>query len=192
MHLLVLAFETPSDLPHNWEEFEHITAYGPAKDFAFDEKFSVKKLHIMRKLFSIRDLQKPTQPFNACYIKHPDPWGEPRNWIKAIAALGETLQGSLTCEFWFTHEVPAFHQLLLQTLGEEHVTLQEVGELEKIGNKPNYYGRWGINTVGILGDMFDKYERQKTAILEEHYNKAGEYFHAGMSLEEAKSKLPDA
>ena len=193
MNALVLAFESMEDLPKNWERFDSITAYGPANiSKSIEEAIKSQTILVMRKLFSIRNFEKPDVPYDYSFIRHPDPWGEPRSWMQAISALGESLQGRLECEFWFTHEIPAFHYLLISLLGNDNIDFKEMLELDSIGNKPNYMAVWEVNTTGIKEDMLEFYEKNKTNILSDYYRNIGQDFDMQMSLEDAKAHiLPD-
>src|SRR3989344_7707670 len=119
MKCLVLAFETLKDLPNNWQSFSEIDAYGQSKLTMTEIHRLQNKLRIFNKFFESTNLKKNNKIYDYCFIRHPDPWGEPRNWMHAIIALGDSLNGKLDCEFWFVHEIKAFDFLLKSLLGEK-------------------------------------------------------------------------
>ncbi|HLD16061.1 MAG TPA: hypothetical protein VJB94_05845 [Candidatus Nanoarchaeia archaeon] len=86
MRCLVLAFETLDDLPTGWKKLKHIDAYGRSK---VSGKLP-KNIKVYNKFFETNNYKKGR--YDLCFIKHPDPWGEPRNWMQAIAAIGEILK----------------------------------------------------------------------------------------------------
>jgi len=186
MQCLILAFESFDDLPKNWRNFDVIDAYGASKLTKEDiEKFvgsSKAKIRIFDQFFEIKNFQKQEQFYNLCFIRHPDPWGEPRNWLQAIAALGECLQGRLACEFWFPHEVVAFDFLLTSLLGEKNVKFLTVKQIENVGNWKNYSAEWEINSAGVQSDMSSVYQTRKQEILQKFYKEIGQNYYDGFSF----------
>jgi hypothetical protein len=190
MRCLILAFENFDDLPKNWRDFDVIDAYGASKLTDEDIKkfvsdFSVK-LKIYNQFFEIKNFQKPEQPYDFCFIRHPDPWGEPRNWLQAIAALGECLNGKLVCELWFPHEVVAFNFLLASLLGKENVKFLAAKQIENIGDWKNYSAEWEINPLATQSDMQPVYQKNKQEILQKLYKEIGNYYRDNLSLDEIK------
>jgi hypothetical protein len=190
MRCLILAFENFDDLPKNWQDFDVIDAYGASK--LTDENikkfvgtFAVK-FKIYNQFFEIKNFQKPEQPYDFCFIRHPDPWGEPRNWLQAIAALGECLKGKLTCEFWFPHEVVAFNFLLASLLGKENVKFLTVKQIEKVGDWKNHSAEWEVNLTDTQPDMLSIYQKRKQEILQNFYREIGESYRDDFALEAIK------
>lgn len=195
MKCLVLAFETLEDLPVNWQKFSSIDVYGLSKinnptEAATSLSPDLKaKLTLHNKLFLIRTLEKAKDPYTFCFVRHPDPWGEARSWMKAICALGETLSGNLECKFWFTHEIIAFDFLLRELLGQQNVRFIEAGQLPNIESKANYQANWAINPNGVQKSMLEIYEQNKVKILEEFYNRIGQLHRADTSLKTVRNVL---
>lgn len=190
MRCLILAFENFEDVPKNWRDFDAIDAYGASKltdenikNFVGDSSI---KLKIYNQFFEIKNFQKPEQSYDFCFIRHPDPWGEPRNWLQAIGALGECMKGKLTCEFWFPHEVVAFNFLLASLLGNENVKFLAAKQIEDVGNWRNYSAEWEINSVGTQSDMLSVYQKRKQEILQSFYKEMWKNYHDSFSLEEIK------
>lgn len=190
MRCLILAFENFNDLPKNWKGFEAIDAYGGSK-LTEDEikKFvgnSSVKFKIYNQFFEIKNFQKPEQPYNFCFIRHPDPWGEPRNWLQASAALGECLKGKLSCEFWFPHEVAALNFLLASLLCKENVKFLAAKQIENIGDWKNYSAEWEINSASTQSNMLSVYQEKKREVLQRFYSEVGQLYRDDFSLEEIK------
>ena len=189
MKCLVLAFENLEDLPKNWKECELIDAYGFSK--VSDEEITKlsTNLNTYNKFFEIKDYKKPKDPYDFCFIRHPDPWGEPRRWMQAIAALGECLKGKITCEFWFPHEIKAFDFLLKAILTESSVKLLETKQIGKVGDWENYSATWEINSNGMKENMISSYKENKMKILETYYNETGKSLKIGTSLEDVRKEI---
>ena len=170
---LVLAFSTLEDLPTPWENIEHIDAYGQIKNPELDVP---SNLHIHDRFFEIGKVVTPTIPYDSCFIRHPDPWGEPRSWIQAIAALGECLQGDLRCEFWHPHEIIAFHFLLTEVLSPKQAQFQTAQQINDVGEWNNFSSSWKINFVEIQKEMLSLYQKKKQKILQDFYNTIGKYY----------------
>ena len=190
MHCLILAFENFDDLPKNWRDFDVIDAYGVSKITNKDiDKFvgdSSVKLKIYNQFFEIENFQKPEQPYDFCFIRHPDPWGEPRNWLQAIAALGECLKGKLVCEFWFPHEVVAFNFLLASLLSKENVKFLSAKQIENVGEWRNYLAEWEINPLAAQSGMLSVYQKNKQEILQKFYKEIGQNYSDNFVLEGIK------
>lgn len=190
MRCLILAFENFDDLPKNWRDFDVIDAYGASKLTDEDiKKFvgdSKVKLKIYNQFFEIKNFQKPEQSYDLCFIRHPDPWGEPRNWLQAIAALGECLKGKLTCEFWFPHEVVAFNFLLASLLDKENVKFLAAKQTENVGGWKNYSAEWEINSTATQNGMLSVYQKSKQEILQKFYKEIGEFYRNDFALEAIK------
>lgn len=190
MRCLILAFENFDDLPKNWRDFDVLDAYGASK--LTDEEIkkfvgnSSIKLKIYDQFFEIKNFQKPEQSYDLCFIRHPDPWGEPRNWLQAIAALGECLKGKLTCEFWFPHEVIAFNFLLSSLLDNENVKFLSAKQIENIGDWKNHSADWEINQNTTQSDMLAVYQKRKQEILQKFYKEMGQSYRDDFTLEEIK------
>ena len=190
MRCLILAFENFDDLPKNWQDFDVIDAYGASKLTDEDIKklvgSSPVKLKIHNQFFEIKSFQKPEQPYDFCFIRHPDPWGEPRNWLQAIAALGECLSGKIACEFWFPHEVVAFNFLLVSLIGKGNVKFLVAKQIENTGDWKNYSAEWGINPTTMQSNMLSVYQQIKIETLQKFYKEIGEYYRDNFALEEIK------
>ncbi len=189
MRCLVLAFETFDDLPKNWRDFDIIDAYGASEvtdaGIAGRVSDSSVKLKIHNRFFEINSFKKPEQAYDLCFIRHPDPWGEPRNWLQAIAALGECLKGRLVCEFWFPHEIVAFDLLLSSLLGKENVKFLAAHQMENSGDWKNYSAQWKINSAAVRSNMSSVYQENKQEILQKFYKEAGAVYRDDLALEEA-------
>ncbi len=171
--LLVLAFENLEDLPKNWKEFSEIDAYGQSKTSSKDLPV---RINLSSQFFEIGNFKKPKENYDFCFIRHPDPWGEPRNWMQAIAALGECLNGKLICEFWFPSEIKTFDLLLKSILGESIVKFVNSRKIENIGKWNNFEATWEINCTKNKKDMLEFYKKEKWRILQEYYQKASKFF----------------
>lgn len=190
MRYLILAFENFDDLPKNWRDFDVIDAYGASKLTDEDiKKFvgdSKVRLKIYNQFFEIKNFQKSEQSYDICFIRHPDPWGEPRNWLQAIAALGECLSGKLSCEFWFPHEVVAFNFLLASLLGKENVKFLAAKQIDNVGEWKNYSAEWKINLGNVQSDMLPIYQKRKQEILQMFYTEIGKLYRDDFTLETIK------
>lgn len=190
MRCLILAFENFDDLPKNWRDFDVIDAYGASKLTGEDiKKFvgdSPVKLKIYNQFFEIKNFQKPEHPYDLCFTRHPDPWGEPRNWLQAIAALSECLKGKLVCEFWFPHEIVAFNFLVTSLLGKENVKFLAVKQIENVGEWKNYSANWEINPLATQHDMLSVYQKNKKEILQDFYREMWQNYRDDFALEEIK------
>lgn len=184
MKCIVLAFSNLKDLPQNHTAFELIDCYGEIDCNDFDPTSINSNIVIHRELFAIGKNIIPETPYNAGFIRHPDPWGEPRNWIQAIAALGECLQGNLTCEFWYPHEIIAFHFLLVSLLSQEQVRFLHAEQTADSNDWDNFSASWKINAISLQSDMLDHYQKEKQTLLERFYNQIGKFYRE-ISLEEA-------
>ena len=173
MRCLVLAFEDLHDLPSSWKDYACIDAYGQSKISLKDKEGLPVKLTVYNQFFEVKSYYKPKKPYDLCFIRHPDPWGEPRNWMQAIAGLGECVVGALVCEFWFPHEVKAFDFLLQSLLGTS-VQFVKAKQLDNIGEWKNFQARWEIK--GLQKNMSDCYQKKKMEILQEYYNNFGKNF----------------
>lgn len=187
MRCLILAFENFDDLPKNWRDFDVIDAYGASKLTNEEIKKLVGnssvKLKTYNQFFEIKSFQKPELPYDFCFIRHPDPWGEPRNWLQAIAALGECLKGKLICEFWFPHEVVAFNFLLASLLSKENVKFLASKQIENVGDWKNYFTEWEINPTKVQDDMKSVYQKNKQEILQKFYKEVGKSYRNDFTLE---------
>jgi hypothetical protein len=121
---LVLAFVGEKDLPLNHREFDVIDAYGKyAMPNPSPENSGRVRIHSTP--FSVETYQKPPQPYNFCYVRHPNPQVEPRSWAGAIAALGECLDGSIFVRFYYPYEILQFAVIINTILGN-YATLMRV------------------------------------------------------------------
>ena len=190
MRCLILAFENFDDLPKNWRDFDVIDTYGASKLTSEEiKKFignSKVKLKIYNQFFEIKNFQKPEQSYDLCFIRHPDPWGEPRNWLQAIAALGECLKGKLTCEFWFPHEVVAFNFLLASLLGKENVKFLAAKQIGNVGEWKNYSAEWEVNPAKTQSEMLSVYQKKKQEILQKFYKEVGQNYRDNFVLTDIK------
>lgn len=184
MKCIVLAFSNVNDLPANKDSFELIDCYGEVELKDSDHQGLSSNLVVHRELFTIGKNTLPETPYNEGFIRHPDPWGEPRNWIQAIAALGECLQGKLTCEFWYPHEIIAFHFLLVSLLSHEQVRFRHAKQIADSNGWDNFSASWQINAISLQANMLDHYQKEKQTILERFYNQIGKFYRT-VSLDEA-------
>ncbi len=146
---LVLAYEKLEDLPKNYRGFDLLDVYGFSKNKGEELKNLPVKTNYYNRFFEIQNYHKTDSPYSFCYIRHPDPWGEPRNWMQPIAALTECLQGKLVCEFWFPSEVVSFNFLLVSFIGRSSIKFLGVKQIDKVENWNNYEATWDINTDGL-------------------------------------------
>lgn len=183
MHCLVLAFETMEDLPKNWQDFVSIDAYGQVKVSLDEVKNISTSLHIYNQFFQVDTNQFPNKLYRSCYIKHPDPWGEPRSWMQAIAALGECVDGTLICEFWFPHEIKAFDFLLQSVLGDG-VHFVQAKQLPDDRECDTYEAVWQITKKSAEENITKLYQEKEMKILQEFYVKVGPLFENELTLED--------
>ena len=181
MRCLVLAFENLNDLPKDWKNFSSIDAYGQSKISKKEIADLPVKLNVYNQFFEVKNYRKPKQPYVLCFIKHPDPWGEPRNWLQAIAALGECLNGKLVCEFWFPHEIKAFDFLLKSLLGKS-AQFVEAKQLDNVRDWKNFEATWEVKNTSK--NMSEHYQKQKMKILQKYYNEIGKFFQDKTSLKD--------
>lgn len=182
---LVLAFSSLEDLPTDWESYKHIDAYG---QITSPELSYPANIHLHDRFFEIGKVTIPKPPYSFCFIRHPDPWGEPRSWMQAIAALGECLQGRLQCEFWHPHEIIAFHFLLTQVLSSDQVHFESAIQIADVGEWANFSVSWTINPITLQKDMLEQYQKEKQQILQQFFNTIGQYYQE-TSLQEAITKI---
>lgn len=183
---IVLACSTIEDLPSHWQQFSHIDCYGEikhAKDFT-----DCDNVTIHNQFFEIGKNEIPTIPYSLGFIRHPDPWGEPRNWIKAIAGLSECLQGELVCEFWYPHEILAFHFLLTAMLDKDQVKFISAQQLKDIRDWNNFQASWQLNAIKLSADMLTLYQKEKQHLLQNFYTNMGPLY-KDISLAEALDKI---
>lgn len=182
MKCIVLAFSNLSDLPANKAAFEIIDCYGEVE--LNMPKQTDTNITIHQELFAIGKNTLPETPYQEAFIRHPDPWGEPRNWIQAIAALGECLQGKLICEFWYPHEIIAFHFLLVSLLSPEQVKFIEATQVADCNDWDNFSASWHFNAISLQANMLEHYQKEKQNILQRFYKQVGKFYRE-ISLEEA-------
>ncbi len=176
MNCIVLAFSTLQDLPHNWLSFDRIDCYGEVELKDSESEVNGSKVIIHNEFFAIGKNSLPDDPYQECFIRHPDPWGEPRNWVQAIAGLGECLQGKLTCEFWYPHEIIAFHFLLISLLSKDQATFIHAEQVADSNNWDNFSASWKINAISLQTDMLKQYQREKQTILQNFYTNIGKFY----------------
>lgn len=184
MRCLVLAFTSIEDLPRNWQDMAHIDAYGELEKIDHTQLSRHPQIHLHNQFFEIGKAEQSPQSYNYCFIRHPDPWGEPRNWMKAIAAIAECVQGQLNCEFWYPHEIVAFHYLLKELLGE-NINFIQANQTDSIGDWKNFVAAWQVNQDKLLTNMHTVYQNNKHSILQKLYNNIGQYYNQAISLDNA-------
>ncbi|MEK6902003.1 MAG: hypothetical protein AABX02_00250 [archaeon] len=119
MRALVLAFKNMEDLPPQPERFEQIIAYGVMRKIP---KITPLLINLTIRPFQFGYGNHPAnERFDYCYIRHPDPFGEPVPWMSAIAGIGESVKGPLEAVFHHPYEVTAFHYLLKKIIGKKNV-----------------------------------------------------------------------
>jgi hypothetical protein len=176
MNCIVLAFSTLQDLPNNWSSFERIDCFGEVALKETEINANRQKIIIHNEFFAIGKNSLPDTPYQECFIRHPDPWGEPRNWIQAIAGLGECLKGKLIGEFWYPHEIIAFHFLLVSLLNKDQVNFIHAEQLADSNNWDNFGASWQINAISLQSAMLDQYQREKQTILQNFYTSIGKFY----------------
>lgn len=174
MNCIVLAFSTVQDLPNNHAIFWSVDCYGQYNTSAPHKLPSNIVVH--QGLFEVGKTTIPNTLYSEGFIRHPDPWGEPRNWMQAIAALGECLQGKLTCEFWYPHEIIAFHFLLSSILSQEQIKFLHAEQIEDANEWDNYSACWEINAINLQTKMLDQYQKEKQGILQYFYTNIGSFY----------------
>ncbi len=174
MNCIVLAFSTAKDLPHNYKDFTVVDCYGEWSEA--DTTKLAPNIVVHQQLFEVGKTPVLNTLYSEGFIRHPDPWGEPRNWMQAIAALGECLQGPLTCEFWYPHEIVAFHFLLTSILSSEQVRFIHAQQIEDANEWDNYSASWEINATSLQADMLAQYQKEKQGILQYFYTNIGTFY----------------
>ncbi len=174
MNCIVLAFSTVKDLPNNYKDFTVVDCYGECREV--DTIKLASNIVVHQELFEVGKTNLPNTLYNEGFIRHPDPWGEPRNWMQAIAALGECLQGQLNCEFWYPHEIIAFHSLLTSILSPVQVRFMRAQQIEDANEWDNYSASWEINSVSLQADMLAQYQKEKQGILQYFYTNIGTFY----------------
>jgi hypothetical protein len=175
MRCLVLAFETFDDLCSDWQSYETVDAYGsngvsPA-DVATFRGDCATAITVHNRQFSIMAPDGPVVVYDHCFVRHPDPWGEPRNWLRAIARLGESLRGDIRCVHYHQHEGLAFNFLLIALLDKENVRLESTVELEP----GKFQFTWRINAAGLQTDMQTRYRNRFGKIMRRFYTEMGPF-----------------
>jgi len=165
MRGLVLAFETWSDLPKPWKQFRTIDVYGTPKFRIEARNKGFAKVTLRGAFLDITKYKKPSYTYSYAFIRHPDPFGEPRNWMQAIAAVAESLSGKLECEFWFPAEILAFDFLLRAMIGQRHVARLDVQRARPVRKWKNYRAVWAINPLGAQKGMAQRYQSRKHRVL---------------------------
>ncbi len=186
---LVLAYESIKDLPNNYRDFDTIDIYGFSSQGGKEFKNISTKVNYHNGFLDIADYAKPQFPYNFCYIRHPDPWGEPRNWMQPISALAESLQGELSCEFWFPSEILAFNYLLEAIIGKESINIIDINQLDNVNDWKNYMSKWSVNKNGLKHSMHEFYQKNKIRILQNYYKNTGKHFNDNVTLTYVKSLL---
>jgi len=186
---LVLAYESLKDLPKNYRDFDILDVYGFSSQGGKELKNISTKVNYYNGFFDIANYNEPKFPYNFCFIRHPDPWGEPRNWMQPIAALAESLSGELTCEFWFPSEIIAFNYLLQSILGNESIRIIQIKQIDDVGNWKNYQAKWSINQKGVKNKMLELYQKNKIIILQNYYKNIGKHFNDNVTLTHVESIL---
>ncbi len=175
MRCLVLAFETFGDMPSNWQSYDAIDAYGSncvsAADVASFRGGSATAITVHNRQLSIMAPERPAIVYDDCFARHPDPWGEPRNWLRAIAVLGESLRGSMRCILHHQHEGLAFSFLLTSLLDKENVRLERAVECEP----GQFQFTWRINPAGPQTDMQTRYRARLGTIMRRFYAEMGPF-----------------
>jgi hypothetical protein len=177
-HCVVLAFESVADLPPEWALCDRLTLYGP-KAPDVEQPFSADPasplITLRRETLDIATLTPRDQPFDSCFVRHPDPWGEPRSWLCAIAALGECLTGTLTCVVHRDHEALAFNHLLIAMLGQEHAILEGTRRVDDPIGERHLAISWRINPAGVQREMQVRFRRRLRPIIRNFYVDIGRF-----------------
>lgn len=176
MRCLVLAFETFGDMPSNWQSYDAVDAYGSnsvsAADVAAFRGDSSTAVSVHNRQFNVMAAERPIDVYSDCFVRHPDPWGEPRNWLRAIALLGESLSGEMRCVHYHQHEALAFNFLLTALLDKEHVRLERSAE----GEDGMFHVTWRINAGGLQADMQTRYRNRFGQVMRRFYIEMGPFF----------------
>ncbi len=151
-HALVLAYTNLDDLPKNWDKFDSIDLFGSSEEVWQSMKKGNTYLRNHRKLL-LNKTDLPQRDYSRVYIKHPDPFGEPRNWMLAISVIRERLQGYIDCIFWSKQEILAFNFLLINLWGTENVKFISLNITNDNGEQ-KFYIRW--ETKKILHRIYSK------------------------------------
>jgi hypothetical protein len=181
---LVLAFERFDDLPDDWRRFDAIDAYGVSTVTSADvEAFKAGwtgEMTVRPGLLNVTRWRPPAVPYDHCFIRHPDPWGEPRNWFRAIAALGACLAGELTALFFYQHEILAFNFQLTALLGQSAVALSDTAPIADVRREgetsaPCVRARWSINPQGVQAGMEERYRLRLGQAMRRFYLEMGPF-----------------
>ena len=165
---LLLAFEDAKDFKKELEQFDRIDAYGPLAKVNIT-KF--KKLHIFKQFFWIENYKMTKEKYDLCIIRHPDIWGEPINWVRAIAAIAESVRGKLVCEFWMPSEIIAFDFFLTSIIGDNIKFERIYKSFNRTQGVSNFIVEWRI--LKTREGMLSFYRNNKLKIMHEFYQSVG-------------------
>ncbi|MEM0142933.1 MAG: hypothetical protein QXL94_03130 [Candidatus Parvarchaeum sp.] len=179
---LLLAFENAKDLGDDLCLFKRVDAYGPLADIELTQPMN---LHIFKQFFWIENYKKPKEKYATCIIYHPDIWGEPINWIRAIAAIAECVEGNIVCEFWMPSEIIAFN-FFLTSIIKDNVRLLSAKKISSRSKIPNFRVEWKIRKT--KNGMLSFYRRNKMSIMYDFYHTIGKLYWQ-LPFEEAERML---
>lgn len=179
---LILAFENARDLNRELNQFGRIDAYGPLAK----TNIKFKNLHIFRQFFWIENYTKPKEKYSQCIIKHPDIWGEPINWIRAISAIAESVRGRLICVFWMPSEIIAFNFFLSEIMGRDIILRKVYMMPAELHKNNNLVVEWEI--LKTKRKMLSFYRKRKMKIIRRFYRQIGPLYWK-MSINKAKRLL---
>jgi hypothetical protein len=165
---LLLAFEDAKDLNKEMEQFDRVDAYGPLTKVN-TTKF--KNLHISKQFFWIENYKMTKEKYDLCIIRYPDIWGEPINWVRAIAAIAESVRGKLVCEFWMPSEIVAFDFFLTSIIGDNITLERTYKSFNRTQGVSNFIVEWRI--LKTKKGMLSFYRNHKLKIMHEFYQLIG-------------------
>ncbi|MGC8662474.1 MAG: hypothetical protein ACP5RT_01665 [Candidatus Micrarchaeia archaeon] len=180
---LLLAFEDSKDLSKELAQFDRVDAYGP---LAKVDTAKLKNLHIFRQFFWIENYKLSKEKYSLCIIRHPDIWGEPINWLRAIAAIAESVNGKLVGVFWMPSEIVAFDFFLTSIIGKNLVLETIYTSHSRACRSNSFVVEYRI--LKTQKGMLSFYRSHKMEIMRRFYQTVGTFYWE-MSIDKARQLL---
>lgn len=186
-HLLVLGYRNRDDLPTHLGAWSRISAFG-IPDPKLDSPGS-PEVTVYAQLFSVDSYADLQEAYNAVFIRFPDPFGEPRNWLKAIYALGFCVDGPLEAWFYEPGELLLFDWMLRYAL-EDHVATGVRVETRDILNDPKPVGvaTWQISRKSV-SHIRKRFRQDLNAMLVQIYDQGRHHLTPDYTWDDAAALL---
>ena len=169
IHALILAYQDADDLPEQYKQFSSIDAYGDVQNHTPMKKH----MRIVNKPYTLAT--RGIKTYNHCFIRHPDPWGDPRSWANGIAAIGSRLKGDIECVFYRLDEVGAFNYMLRELINPNELAFNDVQTIHSHEQQAS----WTITRR--QRNMRKRYKQNIERMVDELNAKVQNEFHFGMT-----------